>query len=333
MDMLSNLRAFVTVARVGSFSEAARQLHVVPSVIAKRIAQLERTMTARLFDRTTRSVVMTEAGHRLRARADSLIELFDGVVHDVRQDDERLSGHIKLLAPTALMQVRLVPLLDDFLERHPGVTLETALVDRSINPLEEDDDMAISGRTAQFPNVEAVPLARVSPRLCAAPSDLDARGTPTHPRELVAHDGLVFRPAGRTWSLRRGRQTLQIEMYARLVAQDNRMLLHSALQGRGIAQLPHYICKDALAFGELVEVLPDFRPVDSWFKAYVPQTKLGTARIQALLACIQAGLRDTEGTSASTASASASAHATAAQPHATSSTSSRKLATSSTAAD
>ena len=124
MDILTNLRTFVTVARTGGFSPAARQLHVVPSVVAKRIAQLEQTMQARLFERSTRVVELTEAGRRLQARAAGLVSELDDVVQSVRRDEGALDGHLKVMAPTTLTLLCLGSLLDAFLAQHPRLTLE-----------------------------------------------------------------------------------------------------------------------------------------------------------------------------------------------------------------
>jgi DNA-binding transcriptional LysR family regulator len=283
MDTLTNLRTFVTVARAGGFSEAARQLHVVPSVVAKRMAQLERTVKARLFERTTRVVELTAAGRRLQARAATLVSELDGVVGEVQRDESRLEGHIKLMAPTTLALVRLAPLLDSFLAEHEQVTIEISLIDRSTNPIESGYDLAISGRSASYEGVVDVPLCPVQPRLCAAPSYLTRRNTPAHPRDLASHDGLVFRPGGGLWAFQSPRGLVHVEARRRLVADDNHTLLVAALHGRGVAVLPTYVCAIGLANGQLVEVLPAFPPLDAWFKAYVAKRSHRLPRVQALL--------------------------------------------------
>lgn len=290
MDTLTNLRTFVTVARTGGFSPAARQLHVVPSVVAKRIAQLEQTMQARLFERSTRVVELTEAGRRLQARAAGLVSELDDVVQSVRRDEGALEGHLKVMAPTTLTLLRLGPLLDAFLAQHPRLTLEVTLIDRSINPIEEGYDVAISGRSATYDGVLDVPLCPVRPRLCASAAYLAQRGTPEHPRELAAHDCLVFRPGGGTWVFQSPRGLVHVEVAGRLTADDNHTLLGSAVMGRGIALLPHYVCGDAIGDARLVELLPAFPPQDSWFKAYVPRRRYRMARVRALVDWLAAQL-------------------------------------------
>ncbi|HPQ96065.1 MAG TPA: LysR family transcriptional regulator, partial [Thiolinea sp.] len=102
MDTLTNLKTFVAVAKYGGFSDAARQLDVVPSVVAKRISQLEQSMQTRLFQRSTRRVRITEAGVQLYGRVPGLLAEFEEVVSSVQRDDKKLEGHIRIMAPTTL---------------------------------------------------------------------------------------------------------------------------------------------------------------------------------------------------------------------------------------
>jgi DNA-binding transcriptional LysR family regulator len=295
MDSLLNLRTFLAVARCNGFSEAARQLHVVPSVVVKRITQLEATLKTRLFERTTRQVGLTDAGRTLQARVTPLVAELDDVLLDVRRDEGRLEGHIRLMAPTTLTMFRLAPMFDAFLAAHERITLEILLVDRSTNPIEAGFDMAISGRTASYEGVVDVALCPVRPRLCAAPAYFEHRSRPAHPRDLAEHACLVFKPGGATWAFQSPRGLVHVEVAGRLTADDNHTLLQFAKNGRGIAMLPDYVCREALAAGTLEALLPAYPPQDAWFRAYVPKRRQGVARIRALLAWLAAQLDDAPG--------------------------------------
>lgn len=286
MDTLTNLRTFLAVVQANGFSKAARQLDVVPSVVAKRIAQLEQTLGARLFQRTTRSVVLTPAGERLRARAADTVGGFDALVHAVGNDDGKLEGHIRLMAPTTLTTLFLGRALVDFLAQHPRITLDVSLADRSVNPLEQAFDIVVSGRTAHYEGVVQVPLAPIDYVLCAAPAAIQAQPALAHPSDLSARECLVFRPTGPNWAFRSARGLVLVDVQPRLVADDNRSLLLAAERGLGIALLPGYIARPALASGRLLPLLPEFPPQEAWFKAYVPRRLQGTARITALCAAI-----------------------------------------------
>jgi len=282
MDLLIHLKTFVAVARSGGFSEAARQLHVVPSVVAKRISQLEAAMGERLFERTTRSMELTEAGQQLQSRATGLLMDFDALLHKVPRDESKLEGHIRIMTPTSFTMAYLGEILNDFLLEHDRITMEIALVDRSTNPLELGFDLAISGRTASYDGVIDLPLAAVNPVLCSAPSYLARRGEPRHPRELIEHNCLVFTPAGNHWQFQSERGAISVDVPSKLVADDNFTLLRAAKSGQGIAVLPNYVARGALKDGQLVSLLGAFPLQETWFRMYVPRRKLALARIEAL---------------------------------------------------
>lgn len=287
MDLTTHIRTFTTVVRWGGFSEAARQLGVVPSVVAKRIAQLEQVLQTRLFERTTRRVALTEAGERFHARASGLVAEFEDLLNSVQHDDGKPEGHLRVMAPTTLTMEQLGPLFCAFLVAHPRITLELALVDRSTNPDEDGFDLAISGRAASFGGVVDVPLCPVRPLLCAAPAYLRGRTPPAHPRDLADHDCLVFSATGTNWAFLSSRGTVSVDVRPRLLADDNRTLVHAAVAGLGIALLPAYIAQDVLRSGALAPLLPKFTPQENWFKAFVPKRKMSLGRVKALLKFLQ----------------------------------------------
>src|SRR5258706_7515829 len=130
MDMLMNLRACLATARTGSFSEAARQLHVVPSVIAKRITHLEWTTGVQLFNRSTRRVALTESGQKFVANARGLVDDFDTIVSRMDREPEAIEGHVRIKAPTSLTVLYLGKIFSEFQRTHDRVTMEVALIDR-----------------------------------------------------------------------------------------------------------------------------------------------------------------------------------------------------------
>jgi DNA-binding transcriptional LysR family regulator len=283
MDVLLSLRTFAFAARYGGFSEAARRLHVVPSVVAKRITQLEKVMDTRLFERTTRKVELTDAGQRLQAKVAGLLVDFDEVVHSLQRNEGELEGHIRLMAPTTLTLHHLGDVLNAFLGEHQRITLEVVLMDRSISPIEEGFDVAISGRAVSFYGVIDLPLCPVNALLCAAPAYLACQGMPSHPRELKGRDCLVFRPSGSVWAFQSARGLISVDVSPRLVADDNQILLNAAKRGYGIAALPAYIAKVALATGALRPVLAEYPLQENWFRAYIPAKRQGIPRVTALV--------------------------------------------------
>lgn len=283
MDVITHVRTFATVARCGSFTDAAHQLDVVPSVVARRIAQLEQELDTRLFTRSTRKVTLTEAGERFYARAVTLVADFEDLVASVERNAGKLEGHLRVMAPTTLTLQQLGPILCAFLEEHPQITLDLALVDHSANPAERGFDVAISGRVASYDGVVDIPLKPVQPVLCASPTYMHAARTLNHPRDLASHPCLVFAATGTAWQFQSARGIVSVDVTPRLRADDNLTLLEATRTGLGVALLPLYVAREALAAGHLVQVLPQYTPQENWFKAYVPKRNLNVARVRALI--------------------------------------------------
>jgi len=292
VDAFINIKTFVLVARYQGFTHAARQLGVVPSVVAKRIGQLEKALGTRLFDRTTRSVKLTEAGEKLYARAGELVTSFDELLHSVERDDSRLAGHIRIAVPTTLALSYLGKLFTEFLVGQDRITMDVVLQDDSVNPAERGFDIAISGRSASYEGVVEIPLCPTDLVACAAPAYLARKGQPASPAELPGHDCLVFRPSGLNWQFDGPRGVIQIEVTPRLVADDNITLLRAGLAGMGVVVLPRYVVHRALEAGDLVKILEDYPPIATWFRVYVPRRKRNVARIAALVDFVSARMQD-----------------------------------------
>lgn len=292
MDSFLNMKTFVLVARYQGFTHAARQMDVVPSVVAKRIAQLEKSLGARLFERTTRSVKLTEAGEKLYARAGELVSSFDDLMDSVDRDESKLVGHLRIAAPTTLTVAYLGQVFVDFLTRQDRITMDIVLQDDSVNPAERGFDLAISGRSASYEGVIDIPVCPTNAVLCAAPAYLERRGVPTHPTELGGHECLAFRPSGLNWEFSSARGVIHVDITPRLVADDNKTLLHAASAGMGIVLLPMYMARDALEQGVLVRILDGFTPAATWFKMYVPRRKRHVARVAALVDFVTERLQD-----------------------------------------
>lgn len=294
MDMVANMRAFLAVARYGSFSEAARQLNVVPSVAAKRVSQLEHAVGTRLFERSTRKVVLTEAGQTFQARARNVIADLDDTLGHLRRSGDRLEGRILMMVPTTLNMLVLSEAISAFLREHEHINLELALVNRSVNPAEEGFDLAISGHAASsYEGVLDVPLYPFEQVLCASPEYLERRGTPLLPHELEEHDGLFFKPLGTAWRFDSEQGQISVDVRARLIANDNLTLRASAIAGNGVAMLPRYVANEAIRSGKLVQLLNGYPLPKAWFRAHVTQHRAKLARIVTLLEWLKQWLADT----------------------------------------
>ena len=192
LDTLLNIKAFLSTARAGSFSAAARELGVAPSVITKRISRLEDQMHAKLFIRSTRQLILTELGERYLPRYQAIVGEIDDALKGADQVARGIEGHLRIKAPTTITIAYLGTIISDFQVAYPHVTVDVVLVDRSVNPIEEGFDVALGSLPAFYPNVIDEPLCPYPRVACAAPRYLQERGTPLHPRDLLEHDCLTF---------------------------------------------------------------------------------------------------------------------------------------------
>lgn len=280
---LKLLKTFLVVVNHGSFVMAARQLHVVPSVIAKRIAALESLLHTRLFERTTRKVALTAAGERLRQRASELLDTADALMADLGHGaDMSAPAHLRVLAPTTLTTLHLSHALTEFLKLHPHLSLQVELGDRSINPIEESFDVVVSGRLASYEGVQQFPLAPIDYVLCASPAQAKALRALAHPSELSTLPCLVFEPLGTSWVFQSARGAVHVEVKPRLIADDNHTVLQACLKGLGVAVLPGYLARPQLQRGRLRALLPNFPLQEAWFKAYIPRRKVHLPHVMAL---------------------------------------------------
>lgn len=281
MDNLLNVRTFVTAARLGSFAAAARSLTVSPSVVSKRINQLEHEFRASLFHRSTRDLRLTEEGARLLPRCTKLLNEYDDI-RSVAPANE-VSGLLRVDAPGSVTALILGPIFCDFLAEHPAVDLDLRLTDRLDNPFARDCDLTIGTRPSTDESIEDFPLMPYPCAAYASSAYLDRRGSPGHPRELVEHDCLVSLLHGKIWHFYGDEGDVALSVAPRLSVNDTIILREAVRRGLGIAILPAFLAEDDLADGTLRHVLPAYRPPPMWIKAQVPTHKAAKPAVNALL--------------------------------------------------
>jgi DNA-binding transcriptional LysR family regulator len=286
MDTLLNIRAFLATARAGSFSAAARDLGVAPSVVIKRINRLEDQMRAKLFRRSTRRLVLTEAGERARPRYHAILAEIEDALSGADAAGE-VEGHLRIKAPTTFGILHLGAILSDFQIAHPRVTVEIVLVDRSVNPVEEGFDVALGALPVSYAHVADVPLCPFPRLLCAAPEYLARRGEPQHPADLPDHDCLTYLATGTTWSFASPRGPVSVDVRPRFSANDSQVLLGAVKRGIGIAVLSRDVVAPALEDGSAVPLLAEYPVAPLWLKALVPEGRRNRAPVRALLAWLK----------------------------------------------
>jgi DNA-binding transcriptional LysR family regulator len=285
------MNAFLRVARLGSFSSAARELGVAPSVVTKRISQLERTLSTRLVNRSTRGLTLTAAADALLPRFVRLVAEFDELFKGGVPDDQRIEGNLRIKSPTTVTTEFLGTAYAEFLQLHAGVNLEIVMVDRSVNPLEEGYDCAIGAFPVSYPNVVDVPLCPYELVTCCAPSYLIGRAEPQHPTELVDYECLTTTLFRTSWLFESPRGALSVEVHSRLYSSDGRVMREAARHGLGIAALARYLAQDDIRSGRLVPLLQDFPLSRHWMKALVPRMKMNRPVVREFVTFLKSWLQ------------------------------------------
>lgn len=265
----ADLHLLTVLAETRSYTQAARRLGISKASASGRIAELERAAGVPLVRRTTRSVVLTQAGQQLvedtRAPFERITQSFAGI-RDLAGSPR---GLVRLTAPVALGRQHLAPLLPAFLARYPEIRLELDLTDRFVNLAQEGFDLAI--RHTQAPPDTHVAWALCPSRsvLVAAAGYLQRAGRPAHPNDLARHACLLYlRDGGQSWSFERaaGRSGRKAERVAVAVngplkANNSEVLRQAVIDGLGIGLLPDFTASGHLGAQELVQVLPQWRPL------------------------------------------------------------------------
>ncbi|MDO8250774.1 MAG: LysR family transcriptional regulator [Rhodoferax sp.] len=291
MDTLANLKAFVSTADTGSFSEAARQSGLVPSVIAKRIDQLEWRIHAPLFTRSTRKLTLTDVGERYLPRVRQLVRQIDETLAGMAHASGDLEGHIRIKIPTTLGTLYLSEMLNEFLREQPRISMDVVLADRSVNPIEEGFDLAIGALPELYGQVKDYPLYPLKRRLCAAPDYLLRRGTPLQAVDLIEHDCLVFTTSGSRWEFQSPQGQIGVDVRPKLKTNDGIAIRQATISGLGISVLPDYLGSSAIEEGKLQEILPQLKLPDIWLKALVPANRIDLPRIRMLLQWLEQRLQ------------------------------------------
>jgi DNA-binding transcriptional LysR family regulator len=273
VNNLLNLNVFLRVARLRSFSAAAREQGVATSVVTRRIDQLERALGTKLLVRSTRGLTLTAAAENLLPRFVRMTAEFDELFRGAALDGECIEGHLRIKAPTTVTTEFLGALFTDFLQLHSGVTMDVRLVDHTVNPLEEGYDCCLGAMPVSYPNVIDVPLARYELVTCCSPDYLRGRTPPRHPNELVDHECLSTRLFLGSWLFESPSGSVSVEVHSRIHVSDGRVMREAARRGLGIAALARYLAEEDLRNHRLVELLPDYPLATHWLKAMVPRMR------------------------------------------------------------
>ena len=262
---LSDMTIFVEVARANGFRAAAQNLKLKAGSVSDAIQRFEDRLGVRLFDRTTRSVMLTPIGERLYRRSLPAIDELEAAVHELDAQRQSVSGPLRLSAPYSAGPFFLDDLVVQFAAKYPDVSVELMYDDSKVDLVEARVDAAIRAHTLLEADTHAVPVGpELSMTIVAAPSYLKAKGVPETPQDILEHDGICFAfgHADRLapWILQGVTGQCTVMPKPRIVANDLRSLLTYAQGGLGLAYVYSEVVEQQLADGVLTEVLPGLVP-------------------------------------------------------------------------
>lgn len=284
MDRLSAMRVFVEVVSSGSFSAAAERLDMSRAMVTRHVAALEQWLGARLLQRTTRSVTLTDAGETCLRRSQQMLALADDVEQETSRQDTALRGQLRVTCSISLAYAQLAAALVDFLQHHPQLKIDLNASEGALNLVEARIDLALRISAEPDPSLIGRVLAPCRSVLVASPAYLAEHGAPAEPADLQAHRCLSFAHFGKsTWSLQRGDQRCEVRVASQLSANEATALLQAALAGGGVALQPRYLANPHLAPGRLVAVLPEWTPPEMSLYALYPSRKHLPPAVRALL--------------------------------------------------
>ena len=255
-------KLFTLVARIGTIAGAARALNMDASLATRKLAQLEAALGARLVERTTRSMKLTEAGRVALAWAIEAVESFEDATDEVASLQERPSGVIRLAVAQYTALQYLPGLLAEFCTAYPEVHLVLSTTDSLVNLVDDGYDVAIHSGQIPASGMVGKRLRQFQRILCAAPDYLAARGTPARPEDIASHDCLVHSAnEPRTWCFQRGASLVSQPVRARVESDNYAVLLELARQSLGILRVSENLVLEDIRAGRLVQVLPAYKCV------------------------------------------------------------------------
>lgn len=279
MDKLTAIKVFLTVAETGSFTATAEQLEISKPMISRYVALMEEWLNARLFQRSTRKVALTDAGEQAVLFCQKIANLTAEMEQEMMAQQGELRGVLRVTSSQTFGTYHLVQMVNRFLQLHPKLNIQLLLNDQPMDLISERIDLAIRITNNPDPNFIARKLADCHSLLVATPDYLAKFGTPKHPEDLYQHHYLSHHNINRkAWKCTQGEREVLLDLNSRFTTNDTQALLNSVLDSNGIAMLPKYMLETELQQGKLQAVLTNWQlPTFSIYAMYPSRDKLPLA--------------------------------------------------------
>ena len=289
MMKLEGIAAFVAISEAGSISEAARRLRLSKSIVSERLAELERTLDAKLVHRTTRRLTLTEDGGAFLERAQRIIGDVESAAADMAERRGAMIGPFRIGAPVTFGRMHLGPALYPFLVSHPHIELTLDLDDRRVDASSGGFDAVIRNGPLVDSRLTAWKLAPSRRVLCASPDYIAQHGAPRSIDQLAGHKGIFYTNRGvadwrfpRTAGSGAGSDAIVVHGRLGLGLNNGDMIRDAAIAGLGVALLPMFIAGPAMKEGKLLPIEIGMQPEDEFIYIAHPEGRNPSAKLRAL---------------------------------------------------
>jgi DNA-binding transcriptional LysR family regulator len=276
MENLTGMAVFARVAEAKSFSRAAQRLGISKSAVSKQVAQLERQLKARLLNRTTRRLSLTEVGAAFYEHCARMLVEAEAAELAVSRLYAEPRGVLRVTVPAAFGHLHIAPAVPDFIARYPDVAVQIVMNDRTVDLAEEGFDIAIRMTQDQAPNIVARRLAPVRWAVCAAPAYLKGHEAPRAPQDLARHNCLFysFLESSSEWRFSSDAGESAVRVAGNFTVNNSEALREAVLKGLGVALLPTFTVGKDLREKRLQPLLPGYRALGTFgsdvYAVYLP---------------------------------------------------------------
>jgi DNA-binding transcriptional LysR family regulator len=285
MDRLEGMSIVLAVAEAGSLSAAARRQKMPLATVSRKVSELEAHLRTKLFNRSSRALVPTDAGLSYIAAAKRILADITEAERAASGEYTTPRGDLSVSSLVALGRLCLQPILAEFLVTFPEVDVQLNLQDRTINLLEEHIDVALRVGDLADSSLIAVRVGEIYRVVCASPAYLKSRGTPKSPDDLVAHDCISYPPiqSPTTWRFKRGQSEYAVPVRSRFVASNLESACDAARAGIGITVAFSYLVAESIKSRELAPLLQDFQPLPQPVSFVYSPNRFMPAKLRAFL--------------------------------------------------
>jgi DNA-binding transcriptional LysR family regulator len=285
MDRIDAMNVFVAVADLQGFAPAARKLGLSTSAVTRMVAALEDKVGARLLQRTTRSVTLTDVGARYLVRARRILADIEEAEASTQAERTQPSGRLVVSAPVVFGRLHVGPLMTVYLERYPDVSGELRLSDRMVNLVDDGIDIAVRVGTLADSTLVARLVGNMRRLAVASPDYLERRGTPVKPADLAAHELIQFTSNSSLsdWRFLDGGEEIRIPHESRFATNSADAAFQHAEQGGGVALVLAYQAAEAIANGRLKVLLADYELPPLPVHLVYPTSRLLSAKVRAFV--------------------------------------------------